>query len=387
MGFFGSKILIMEKKRILFIINSFKVGGAEKALYNLIKWINKDKFDVLVVTLVKQNSPFFNFDKIDSIELSSVNLKMDFLFLRELYRLYRLVKEFNPDIVQTWLYHTDLIGGVIAKFCGVKKIYWGVRSSELVGGNSKLSLRIVRWLCGMFSYFVPTKVICNSNSGIRSHLRLGYSRKKMALVHNGFDTSQFYPDLVARENYRSKLGIDKNVKIIGMVARFDPLKNQLGFVDVIEKLAKKYSNFVVIMIGTNVNYDNEVLTKKIKLADLDRFFLLLGERNDVAALMCSFDFLVCPSLAEAFPNVIGEAMACEVPCIAYDVGDCGEIIGDTGIVCSKNEESKLVLAVSDFLALSDQELLGLGKAARKRVIERFTLATSVTRFEDTYSDI
>ena len=311
---------------------------------------------------------------------------MDFSLLRELYRLYYLVKDFNPDIVQTWLYHTDLVGGIIAKCCGVKQIYWGVRSSELVGENSKLSLRIVRWLCGVCSHFVPNKVVCNSNSGIRSHVRLGYSKRKMTLVHNGFDTNQFYPDVVAREKNRLKLGVGQNVKIIGMVARFDTLKNQLGFVDVIEKLAKKHTNFVVIMIGTNVDYENKVLTKKIELADLGRLFFLLGERKDVASVMNSFDFLVCPSLAEAFPNVVGEAMACEVPCISYDVGDCGEIIGDTGIVCSTNEESKLVLAVSDFLNLSDQELLGLGKAARKRVIERFTLANSINCFEAIYTN-
>ena len=110
-------------------------------------------------------------------------------------------------------------------------------------------------------------------------------------------------------------------------------------------------------------------------------------RHDVPAIDASLDVLVCSSTTEGFPNVVGEAMACGVPCVATDVGECAEVVGDTGRIVPKQDPQRMGEAILELLRPPRAERIALGAAARQRVVERYEINRTVARYCQLWRDL
>ena len=300
------------------------------------------------------------------------------------FRLVREIKRVKPDVVHTWLYHADLLGGLAARLAGVSAIGWCIRNSNLDKDKTRLATRIVVRLCASLSSWVPTKILSCSEEARRIHVALGYAAEKMQVVPNGFDLTRFKPDDAARSAVRAELGIADSTPLVGLIGRFDPQKNHAGFFAAAGVLYRQMPHVHFVLAGRSIEQNNATLMQAINKAGVLANTHLLGLRDDVPRLMAALDVLTSSSYGEAFPNVLGEAMACGVPCAVTDVGDSAYIVGDTGRVVASGDMTGLAAALENLLALPPDEKASLGELARARVAAHFEINGVVRQYEDFY---
>ncbi len=299
-------------------------------------------------------------------------------------RLMRQIRRVKPDVVHTWLYHADLLGGLAARLAGVSAIGWCIRNSNLDKDKTKLSTRAVVRLCASISSWVPSQILSCSEAARQIHVALGYAAEKMRVVPNGFDLARFKQDGDARSAVRAELGIADSTPLVGLIGRFDPQKNHAGFFEAAGILSRQMPHVHFVLAGRGIEQNNAVLMQPINKAGVLANTHLLGLRDDVPRLMAALDVLASSSYGEAFPNVLGEAMACGVSCAVTDVGDSAYIVGDTGRVVASSDMRGLAAALEDLLALSPPEKVTLGERARARVAAHFEIGRVVQQYENFY---
>jgi glycosyltransferase involved in cell wall biosynthesis len=296
-----------------------------------------------------------------------------------------VIKRIKPDVVHTWLYHADLLGGLAARLAGVSAIGWCIRNSNLDKDKTTLSTRAVVKLCASLSSWVPSKILSCSEKARQIHVALGYAAEKMRIVPNGFDLARFKQDDDARSAVRAELGIDDHTPLVGLIGRFDLQKNHAGFFAAAGVLHRQMPHVHFVLAGRGIDGNNPTLMQAINNAGVLANVHLLALRDDVPRLMAALDVLASSSsYGEAFPNVLGEAMACGVPCAVTDVGDSAYIVGDTGRVVASGDMTGLAAALKDLLALPPAEKAALGARARARVAAHFEIGKVVQQYEDFY---
>jgi len=248
------------------------------------------------------------------------------------FKLIRLIKTEQPDVVQTWMYHADLLGGIAAKLAGVKRVFWGVRMSNLEKGKSTpLTLWIAR-LCALLSKWVPEKIICCANKALTVHAEIGYDAEKMLMIPNGYDLVRFNRAEFEGTQLRNDLVLGTEEFVIGCVGRFDPLKDHSNLLQALA-LASQQVSVRCLLVGKGLSPDNDALMARITALGLEDRVVLAGQRKDIPSVMNSLNLHVLSSSSEGFPNVLAEAMACGTPCISTNVGDAMEILGDASLCC------------------------------------------------------
>jgi glycosyltransferase involved in cell wall biosynthesis len=281
----------------------------------------------------------------------------------------------------TWLYHSDLLGLLAGKLAGVQAIVWNLRSSNMdMSGYRKLSGWIVK-MCAQLSPF-PNAVLANSLSGKTYHESIGYRPRTWEVIPNGIDPSRFKPDPAVREQARRDLDLRPGDVAIGLVARFDPMKDHENFLAAAKLVARADDSARFILIGKDINERNGHLMRNLAAQSFARNVRLLDERHDIPDLLPAFDIACSASRSEAFPNTIAESMACAVLCVATTAGDSAEIVGDTGILIPPCDSAALAGGLLRAIALGPSKRQELGRAARERIISKFSLARSAGRYED-----
>ena len=369
--------------RVLYIITGLSVGGAETMLVKLLECMDRARYQPVVISLTTLGELGPRISTLD-VPVHALGmtggLASPISFLRLVWQIRRL----KVDIVHTWLYHADLVGGLAARLAGVTNICWGIRSSNLDRDKTRWTTRAVRRICAQLSGVIPKHIFINSEVASALHIELGYAADKIEVIPNGFDLSRFKPDQGARLRLRSDLGCTEDALFVGMVGRFDPLKNHRGFFLAMSLVHKHMPQVQLVLAGKGIDCRNEELVGFVKDAELEECTHLLGPHDNVSELMAALDVLVCPSHAEAFPNVLGEAMAAGVPSVATDVGDCAYVIGDTGRVVSTGDIDGLASGVSELLLFSSAQRSSLGDRARARIASHFEIKNVVRRYEDAY---
>ncbi len=302
-------------------------------------------------------------------------------------RFYRLLSQIKPDLVHTWMYHADLLGGVTAWLAGCKRVVWGIRQSNLSKDmNKRSTLWVVRG-CSSLSWHIPAKILSCSVRASDSHAGIGYAVNKFHVIPNGFDLDRFSPNSAARASVRAELGLAPDVQLVGLIARFDSQKNHLGFVEAAAIVHALMPDIHFVLAGTGVVDGNRDLASAIAAKGLQSKMHLLGRRDDIPRLMASLDVLASSSNGEAFPNVIGEAMACCVPCVVTDVGDSAEIVGTTGRVVPSGDMAGLARELVEVLQLPSQAKFELGMMARARVAQNYEIGHIVCLYEAFYKKL
>lgn len=351
-------------------------------LYKLLSQMDRSRFRNSVISMVG-NGPLAR--KIKELEIPVYTLEMKFGVPnpRGLFRLIRLLRKQRPIVLQTWLYHADFLGLLAAKLVRLPQIVWNVRCSDMdMQHYSKVSALVIRMLAALSS--IPEAVVVNSESGCEFHERLGYRPRRWVLIHNGFDLDRFCPDAAARIKFRQELGLPNDAILIGLVARFDPMKDHATFLEAAHLLLEKDPRVHFVLVGSKITLENRELTAMINSGQYGKHFHLMGERDDVSYIMAALDMATSSSYSEGFPNTIGEAMACGVPCVVTDAGDSALLVGNTGMVVPIKNPQALAEGWEQMIKLDGSGRSELGVAARCRIEEQFSLPTNVTRYEEFY---
>lgn len=301
-------------------------------------------------------------------------------------KLARLLRDFSPQVVQTWMYHADLLGLAAARLARTGKVAWNIRCSDLdLSAYSRMTALTVR-ACALLSRF-PDAVVANSSAGREFHRRLGYHPKRFPVIGNGFDLSRFVPDPKARDAVRRELGVPAGAPLVGLVARWDPAKDHAAFFQAAGLLVRDGSDARFVLCGQGVDPDNPDLARWIREQGLSGRVSLLGLRDDVPRIMAALDVFASSSRSEGFPNVLGEAMASGVPCAVTDVGDSAEVVGEWGVIVPPGDPQALAMAVGGLLALSPDARKALGALARERVGRLYSMEAVARAYEDLYREL
>lgn len=365
--------------RVLHIISGLADGGAEAILFQLCR---KDIGNQHSVVSLGCRGKYSELLEKEGFVVEHLGMSGSRITLAHLQALYRAMRDCRPDIVQTWMYHADLLGAVIARAAGRAPVCWGVHNSALVPGQSKRATIIISKLNAMLSHFFPAKIIYCAEKAQTVHEELGYSRGRARVIYNGYDLDHFKPDNVRRDELRTQLGFKPDDFVIGMVARYDPMKDHKNFCCAVQQVIETGIDVKVVMVGSGIMQENDELARTLTNSNLNGRVLLLGPRSDINTLMCALDICVLSSIKEAFPNVLAEAMACGTPCISTNVGDAAVIVGDTGWVVAAGDSS----ALRDAIIASERESSNSDiwhlrqQAARQRIEQKFSLEKMVDEY-------
>jgi glycosyltransferase involved in cell wall biosynthesis len=368
--------------KIIHLITELNTGGAEQMLYKLVTRMDRRSFTPLVISMTDTGPVGEKLVK-ERVPVLELGMRPGRPSLAGLLKLCRLLREQDPDVLQTWLYHADLLGLLAGKVSAVKRIVWGIRCSDMNLRNYNPLTALAVWFSARLSRF-PDAILVNSEKGKQVHEKRGYSTRRMTVVPNGFDIEVFRPDETAKEWLLAQLDLSPGVTLIGFVARFDPMKDHATFFRAASALAAKEDSVHFILAGDGMVASNAQVSVLIHSRIRDRVHLL-GRREDIPRLLAAMDVATCASAyGEGFSNSVGEAMACGVPCVVTDVGDAGWIVGDTGKGVPPGSPELLAEAWKGLLDLGREGRKRLGERARARVVAKYEIGAVVREFERFY---
>jgi glycosyltransferase involved in cell wall biosynthesis len=368
--------------KVLHVITGLEGGGAERQLVNLLRGSTGVPIQHEVVSLL-DGGVYGRDVRATGAELHTLNMARNRFSPLALFRLAGLIHRSRPDIVQTWLYHADLIGLLAARLAGRAPVVWTLRSSRLeLHHYSKLTGLTITALSRLSRW--PAAILSNSTAGMNAHVAIGYRPRCARVIPNGIDTNTFRPSESARKEVRAELGIGADTPLIGCIARCDPMKDHLN---VFSAFARVAADARLLLAGRGTEPGNRELSNQICLGGLGpEQVIRLGERRDTDRIIAALDILVLGSaFGEGFPNALGEAMACGVPCVATDVGDNAAIIGGCGGIAPPRDPQALAEAMSCLLALSSDERRALGLRARERIQKDYSISAMVRRYSEEYA--
>jgi len=369
---------------VVHIITGLPVGGAQTMLSEIARRQQQSGDRLLVISLTELGAVGEQLRQA-GVQVRALGMNRSLPSPFDLFRLARLIKDFAPDVVQTWMYHADLIGGLAARLAGVRAVVWNIRHSDLRPGVDKRATIWTARLCGFLSRWLPSLILCNSHHAAGLHEKLGYQRRRIEVVPNGIDVEKFRPQSDAGASVRSELGISDKARLVGLVARFDPQKDHRRFIAAAGIVARQHADVHFLLCGSGIDAHNQDLARWINESPVADHFHLLGVRDDVPRLTAALDLSISSSAhGEGFSNIIAEAMACAVPCVVTKIGDSALIVGDTGWSVPAENEDALADAISVALA-EPRDAHGLrGEQARSRIIDNFSIDEIFAKYRAVY---
>lgn len=370
--------------KVVHVITGLDRGGAEAVLFRL---CSADTTDVHTVISLVDEGTYGQALRDAGVTVHCLDMPRGRVTVAGLKALLRVLRESRPDVVQTWMYHADLLGGVAARLAGLRNVCWGIRNSSLEPGASKRSTIRVARLCALLSRGVPRRIVCCAQRAAEIHADMGYDRSKMVVIPNGYDLHQFRPDADARSRLRDEWRIPERTPLLGMVGRFDPQKDHESLLRALGMLRYRGIDFRCVLIGNGVSPENDALSDRVEVENLNGRVLLLGPRRDIPAVMNALDVHVLSSrYGEAFPNVVAEAMACGTPCVTTDVGDAAAIVGNTGWVVRPKCPDDLAKTLEQVVAclFETDEWTKRQSECRARIERQYSIDGMVDAYRDAW---
>lgn len=376
-----------EALTVVHLLSGLGHGGAESVLYRLVAHAQRDKH---IVVSMQDGGVFAEKLAEAGVELRCLNMSPGKMTLTDFWHLRKLLKELKPDVVQCWMYHADVIGGLAARLAGIKTVLWGVRNSgDNLARSSRSSYLLARYF-SWTSYLIPRLIVVCAELAAKRHRAWGYQASKMRVIPNGYDLSRWQAvDAQLKKQSRTALALSETEEVIGFVARWNPLKDHANLILAFAQLLKKRPQVKLLLIGEGLDDSNAELMALLEQTELKvgQQVLLLGRRDDVPELMPVLDLHVLSSMAEGFPNVVAEAMACEVPNVVTDVGDAAFIVNSYGWVVPAQNSVALSKAINQALDfLKEPEAKEFKQRCRQRVLDNFSLEKMIQNYEKTWRE-
>jgi glycosyltransferase involved in cell wall biosynthesis len=385
-----------RKIKLLHIITGLSTGGVEMKLFNLLSRMKRgaaapaagDRFESVIISLMNTDTMIGHRIEELGIPIYSLGMKVGMLPTPiTVWRLINLVRKIQPDLIHGWMYHGILATEVAKIFSTSKFTIWEIQTTIYSLQNEKKMSAIIIKICALLSK-LPARIIFVSQTSKLQHEALGFYTKNNCLLPNGFDTSLFKPSIESKLDVRQELGLSEDTLLIGLFCRYHPMKDHANCLQAAALLLKDYPDIHFLLVGTEVDRDNQTLNQLIQELGISKQIHLLGERSDIPRLSAALDIASSSSAyGEAFPMVIGEAMSCGIPCVVTDVGDSARIVDNTGYVVPPRDPQALAQAWQKMIELGSEGRNSLGEAARKRIIENFGLDFVVSQYENLYESV
>ncbi|MEO8451463.1 MAG: glycosyltransferase [Gemmatimonadota bacterium] len=350
------------------LIRSLNRGGAERQLAQLAKGIRKRGCRVTVVVF-RPGGAFESDLAASGVRVVTPNKGGRWDLMGFGLRLVKLLKNEQITVLYSFLPDPNLIAVAVRPFVPSLRVVWGVRASALDFSQSSRTAAAAFHLSRLLAKY-PASVVANSEAGAAYHIARGYPRTSMTVVPNGIDTDNFTPIVGAREQVRAKWGFEAYHDVFGLVGRLDPVKGHLFFLQCAAAYSKQRPNARFVCVGGGSDRLRRELQESAAARGLGDRVVWAGEATDVVAAYNGLDLTVSCSSSEGFSNVIGESMACGVPCVVTDVGDSRAIVADLGEVVPVGDLPRMVAAWDNVLA---RRSLSFSLACRDRVVSRFGL--------------
>lgn len=364
---------------ILHIITGLTAGGAETALCRLIVCSQGSNYSHTVISLTSGGVMHRRFEEA-GIKVRILDFKRSPIL--NFVKLVAHIHSTRPDIVQTWMYHADMLGGLAARLAGNRNIIWGIRTTDVPRGARAIA--IISRLCAGISRWVPNTIVCVAEAARRAHMAGGYDGAHMVVIHNGFDLEPVPAALRRGSELRRAWGFDNDVTVVGTSGRFDSEKDHRNFVRAAGLLADRLERVRFLMVGSNLDTGNAELMRWIEDTGHVERFTLAGERSDALDCLAAMDIFCLSSRNEGFPNVVGEAMALGIPCVATDVGDAAVLVADTGVIVPKENPGALANGIAHLVESPPDVRRLLAEKAKSRIHSEFSIQRTCRRFEDVY---
>ena len=372
---------------VLHVITAMNVGGAETMLCKYLENNSKNGTKHVVLSLMKPGPKAAGIKAL-GIPVYTLGMKHWLPGPLEALRLVRLVNIIGPDLLHGWMYHGNLAASFAHAFSPSNvPLVWNVRHSL---ADPKKETWRTRWLLKLSAAISqrPSAIVYNSAAAAVQHRDVGYSPKNTAVLPNGFDFDLFRPNGEARKRLNLEYGIDPNAVIVGKVARLHPMKDHGMLVKAVALAREQGHDLHLLMVGEGLATPPQELQDQINSLLPAHRVTLIGARSDVADLLPGLDILALASAwGEGFPNVIGEALACQVPVVATDVGDSALIVGDSGVIVPPGDAEAFANALVKMSELGPQGRKALGFAGRNRGKENYGLKEISARYDKLHSDL
>ena len=362
--------------KILHIITSLLDGGAEGVLFRI---CSHDKNNQHIVISLRGNGKYGELLSKKGTKIYTLKMKPSKFSISSFFKLIKILKKEKPNIVQTWLYHSDFFGGIATRFAGIKNLIWNIRHSDFDKKHTKKKLLILIKILAKISSFLPKRIIFCSKKSIKLHKKIGYQSNKIEYIPNGYDTKNFKP------NYKRDINYKNHKTLLGCVARLHPQKDHKNLLHALKIVKKNVTNFRCILVGLGMEKKNKIIRNLIKKFNLEKEISLLGSKKNINQIMRKIDIhILASSYGEAFPNVVAEAMASGTPCVATDVGDTSLVVGNTGWITKPNNPELLAKKIIEAIKKSrSNEWKNQCKIARDRIVNNF----SIKRMIDNYNEV
>src|SRR5919106_3077691 len=372
--------------KLLHAITGLEIGGAENMLLRLLEAGEREKFGAAVLALMNPDKARFGTlaPKIAAlgVPIATLDMSRGSPTPAHVWRLCRTMRAIDPDVVQGWMYHGNLAATVGSWSLPERPpVVWNVRHSVHDLALEKPLTRLVIRLSARMSG-LPRAIIYNSRVSAAQHQKLGFEAGRSVVIANGFDTARFKPRPGAKERLCRELGIDPARTVIGMIARNHPMKDPGNLLGAVASLRAGGRAVHLVMVGSGMIAAHQELIAAVREVGLEAQVSLLGERDDVPAVVAGFDIAALPSAwGEGFPNVLGEAMASGVPCVATDVGDSTWVVGPHGLIVPPRQSEALANALGRLIDLGPEARRQLGLGGRARIVQHFSIHEVVRQYE------
>ena len=257
---------------------------------------------------------------------------------------------------------------------GGARVVFGVRSSFMDFSRYDRSEGAV-WRLAALASRAADLVVYNSHAGRDHGVSRGFSRKSGVVIPNGIDVVRFRGDVEGGRRLRGEWGIETGTPLIGLVGRLDPMKDHPTFLRAAALARQAFPDVRFVCVGEGpLAYAGELRALAVQLG-LAGELVWAGARRDMPAVYGALDVLALSSCwGEGFPNVVGEAMACGVPCVVTDVGDAARIVGPEGIVVPPGDARGLADGFCRLLAAPPGGRAARSARCRARIVREFPLA-------------
>jgi glycosyltransferase involved in cell wall biosynthesis len=334
--------------KIVFLMRSMAVGGTQRQLAVLSRELLRRGHEVTV--LLHHTGELLDAELQERgariIDLQKRGRWHNFGFL---LRLVRTVRAEKPDVIYAHLPLPNLLALLLRQLGGRGAVVCGVRASDMTAARvnwpMKLTLQLERRLV-----LHADAVVVNSQTGAR-HLCRGKPYEHVVVIENGIEPERFHYDESGRRRKRAAWQIAEDAPVVGCVARLDPMKDHATLLQAFAVLRQSRPDALLVCVGTLIEPELSRLRELAQRLRLDAAVRWIAHESDLSELYSGFDALCLSSAyGEGFSNVLAEAMACGVPCVATDVGDASRILSSADFLVPPRDPQSLARALAGALA-------------------------------------
>lgn len=362
--------------KVLFLIRALTAGGAERQVAVLARGFRAAGHDVKVAVFYGGGVLEADLDHAD-VPLIDLRKKGRWDNAGFLWRLVRMIRREKPDVVYSWLAVANILTGLLCPLFPRARRAWAICASNMDLNRYDWLVRLTTRIEARLSPLSQV-LISNSYSGRDYAVEDGFPPGKLKVVPNGIDTGRFRPDRDAGRQARADWGIEPGQRLVGLVGRLDPMKGHPVFIRAVARLRERLPHVRFVCVGDGPQDYRQSLHELSEQLALSGHLIWAGNRTDMPAVYNALDMAVSSSVyGEGLPNMLGEAMACGIPCVVTRVGDSPWVVDDTGIVVPPDDPAALAEAIAAMLDRLDKDGPALVQTTRRRVEENFSVDSLV----------